>query len=278
MSLRAPKGHKVVVSDLSGIELRVNHYLWDVRRTRELYAADPQADLYRTFAASMYLILESEVDKNQRQLAKVAQLGLGFGAGAVTFKRVAKLMGNIKLTENEATNVMNSWRNTYVEIVNGWKSCNEMVKAMLNGSTYSPDPRGLVNALGNEVFLPSGRRLVYPNMRSETATDQTGTYRLQIIYGDGRHTSKLYGGLMDENLVQAIARDVVAGAALAVRATTGFVPVLSCHDELVYVVPEADAASFLAELNTAMRTPPPWLPGIVLWSEGDVADTYGNAK
>ena len=33
------------------------------------------------------------VSKQQRQVGKVAHLGLGFGAGHVTFQKVAKLMG-----------------------------------------------------------------------------------------------------------------------------------------------------------------------------------------
>lgn len=59
--------------------------------------------------------------------------------------------------------------------------------------------------------------------------------------------------------------------------TRQMLPIHEC-DELVYVVPEDDAESFLALLNAEMRTPPKWLPDIVLWSEGSVADSYGEAK
>ena len=50
------------------------------------------------------------------------------------------------------------------------------------------------------------------------------------------------------------------------------------HDELVYVVPEADAQRLLDLLQSIMRAPVAWLPGLVTWSEGDIADTYGEAK
>lgn len=79
MSLRAPKGKKVIVADLSGIELRVNHFLWKVPSSMALFNADPEkADLYKEFASSLYNVDKSEVTKEQRQVGKVAHLGLGF--------------------------------------------------------------------------------------------------------------------------------------------------------------------------------------------------------
>jgi hypothetical protein len=273
-SLRAPEGYKIVVSDLSGIELRVNHYLWDVDSTRELYESDPEADLYKEFAAALFGIPKEQVTKDQRQLAKVAQLGLGFGAGWSTFQKVAKLMGGITLDAEEAQRVTSTWRTKYSAITYGWKSCQKLIDAMYTGAEYSPDPRGLVKAGRAKVRLPSGRVLYYPNLRIEVGD----TGKLQYVYGEGRNRSKVYSGLMDENLVQAIARDVISEQALTVFKRTGLSPALMVHDELVYVVPEHKSQSHLDILNEVMRTPPSWLPGIVLWSEGDIADTYGDAK
>lgn len=72
-SLRAPKGHKIIVVDLSGIELRINMFLWKVPYAMELFKADPEnADLYTYFAAhSLYDIEESTVISEQRQVGKV---------------------------------------------------------------------------------------------------------------------------------------------------------------------------------------------------------------
>jgi len=50
------------------------------------------------------------------------------------------------------------------------------------------------------------------------------------------------------------------------------------HDELVYVVPEDEAELMLDIVQEVMRTPPTWWPELVTWSEGDIADTYGDAK
>lgn len=273
-SLCAPEGHKVVVSDLSGIELRVNHYLWDVESTRKLYDADPEADLYKEFAATLFNTPVGQVTKDQRQLAKVAQLGLGFGAGSKTFKLVAKAMGGLELDDAEAERVKDTWRAKYFAIVDGWKQCQKMIGAMALQAEYSPDPRNLVRTDHGSVLLPSGRRLHYPGLVTEVGDDG----RKQFMYGTGRNRSKVYSGLMDENLVQAIARDVIAEQALLVTHTTGYRPALMVHDELVYVVPEDKAEQHLKDVNAIMRTAPTWLPGIVLWSEGDIADNYGSAK
>jgi hypothetical protein len=274
MSLRAPKGKLVVVSDLSGIELRVNHYLWDVKSTQALYDEDPKADLYKEFAASMYGKPKGQVTKDERQLAKVAQLGLGFGAGAATFRRVAKSMGGIDLDEAESARVVAAWRSKYVDIVDGWRKCQELIRAMHIGSRYHPDPRELVVAEKESVRLPSMRRLYYPELR--VMPDEEG--KKQFVYGSGSTVSKVYSGLMDENLVQAIARDVIAYHALQIQKQTGYLPAHMVHDELVYIAPENAAQALLDEVNKIMRTAPPWLPGIILYSEGDVAESYGSAK
>lgn len=275
LSLRAPVGHKVVVSDLSGIELRVNHHLWGVPSTKALYDADPEADLYKEFASALFGKPQTQITKDERQLAKVAQLGLGFGAGATTFKKVAKLMGNIDLDDAEALRVTQAWRMKYIDIVGGWKNCQRLVEAMHRGDDFSPDPGGLVKAAYHSVLLPSGRTLHYPGLE-QVIDEESG--KKQYMYGAGKNRSKVYSGLMCENLVQAIARDVIAEQALTIWGETGHFPALTVHDELVYVVPEDEAEQHLARVNAVMRTPPSWMPDIVLWSEGDIADSYGEAK
>ena len=275
LSLVAPPGHKVVTSDLSGIELRVNHYLWAVESTAALYEKDPKADLYTEFAVFLYNKLREEVTKEERQLAKVAQLGLGFGAGALTFQRVARLMGGIELDIEQARRITYAWREAYRNITYGWTTCEQAVLAMLRNNSFSPDPRSLVRTRGMTLLLPSGRTLHYPNIRNESG-DMRGSR--VFVYGEGKNKSKLWGGLVCENIVQAIARDVIAEAALKIKAQTGHDPVHTVHDELAYVVPDSEAAGHLARINEIMRTPPEWLPGIVLWSEGDIAQSYGESK
>jgi DNA polymerase I-like protein with 3'-5' exonuclease and polymerase domains len=274
-SMVAPPGYKVVVADLSGIELRVNHFLWKVPSSMALYQASPdKADLYKDFAAKLYEITEAEVIKTQRQVGKVAHLGLGFGSGAATFQKVAKLMGGVDLTLKESEQITYRWRDEYEEIVSGWKACEAALPYVLAGDkVYEVDPWGLVTTEKGALVLPSGRRIRYPAL----SVEKVGKHK-EWEYGQGRHRTKIYSGKIDENIVQALARDVIAQNAYDVFKELKIRPSLMVHDELVYVVPEEDAQHVLDTVQRIMRTPPVWWPELITWSEGDIAQSYGEAK
>lgn len=274
MCLRAPKGYKVVVADLSGIELRVNHFLWKVESSMALYQESPgEADLYKDFATTLYNVAFDEVTKDQRQIGKVAHLGLGFGAGWKTFITIAKTMGGVDIDEGESKSIVSSWRRMYSAIQQGWKKCQNALTAIVTGATQAVDPWGLVVTTPEGFRLPSGRTIYYPELRQEVENG-SATWKM----GRGRNTTYLNGGKCDENIVQALARDVIADNMLEVKKLTGHWPVLSVHDELIYIVPDDEAESHLATVQGVMRTPPKWWPELVTWSEGDIAQSYGEAK
>ena len=275
-SLIAPKGYKVVVADLSGIELRVNHFLWKVPSSMEMFAADPEnADLYKDFASKLYDVPTGEVTKEQRQVGKVAHLGLGFGAGYKTFQKVAKLMGGVDITEDESEDIVNKWRDSYYEITQGWRTCHAALPTIIRGATSdSVDPWGMVYPTSEGLQTPKGI-IRYPNLRTEMNED---TGRQEFVYGDGRNKSRIYAGKIDENIVQHLARCVISDNALKIQQMTRLIPALMVHDELVYVVPEDDAQDTLDLVQSVMRTPPDWWKELKTWSEGDIADTYGDAK
>lgn len=290
-SLRAPKGKKVIVADQSGIELRVNHFLWKVPSSMALYQADPEkADLYRSFAArSLFRIPEEQIDKNQRQLGKVAQLGLGFGAGAPTFRRVARTMGGIviPLSRDEETpkdvvtaeETVFAWRGDYSEIVQGWKACGIGVIDVARQVENGIDPWGLVHTTPEGFMLPSRRIIRYPNLRQEDDGEwPDGRAKKSWFYGVGRAKARITGPKACENIVQALARDSIFDVAFEFFKLTGLRPALEVHDELIYVVDEDKAEELLRLLQSLLRRPPGWWPELVTWSEGDIADTYGDAK
>jgi hypothetical protein len=282
-SLRAPKGHKIVVADLSGIELRVNHFLWQVPSSMALYQADPEkADLYKDFASMLYEIAVEEVTKNQRQVGKVAHLGLGFGAGHVTFQKVAKNQGGVDLTLGEAKEIVNMWRAAYSEIAEGWKTCHAALPMIFGGYEQEIDPWGLCHTCEEGIKTPQGM-IRYPNLREDYVAnglnpDGSVKYKKEWIYGDGRSKARIYAGKIDENIVQHLAREAIADNCLEIKKTTGFESALLVHDEWVGVVPESVADDVLEEVQRIMRTPPKWWPELVVWSEGSIGDTYAEAK
>ncbi len=286
MSLRAPNGKLVIVADQSGIELRINHFLWKVAESMQLYQDDPaKADLYRAFASDLFGVPFEEIVKWQRQFGKVGQLGLGFGSGPPTFQRIAKTMGGLTIPvvstdgSMDATTTVRKWRTKYSDIVAGWKTCGAALQAIYDGKERAVDPWGLVHTCKEGFVLPSGRIIRYPDLRQiEDGTWPDGRVKTSWVYAHGRHMARITGPKADENIVQALARDSVFDCALEYFKRTGLRPALRVHDELPYVVDEGSALDLLAELQAVMRTPPKWWPELVVWSEGDAAPSYGEAK
>ncbi|MDO4706264.1 MAG: DNA polymerase [Comamonadaceae bacterium] len=288
LSLRAPAGKRIIVADQSGIELRVNHFLWQVASSMALYQASPdKADLYKAFAADLYGKPVEAITKAERQIGKISQLGLGFGAGAAAFQRIAKIMGGVDIPLHiddapdtlSAEAIVLTWRHSYAAITQGWKQCQRALEHIAKGVAAPVDPWGLVTTSREGLTLPSGRLIRYPDLRTEADGHwDDGRPKRGWAYAQGRHKAWLTGPKVCENIVQALARDSIFDCAVEYYRRTGLRPALRVHDELVYVVDEAAADALLAELQAILRTPPTWWPELIVWSEGDSAASYGQAK
>lgn len=283
LSIMAPPGHVVAAADLSGIEMRVNHFLWRVPYSTRLWTEDPNADMYRASYAIKLGITPDEVTKEQRQASKVENLALGFGMGADKYITTARVQGGLILEREQAIADVADWRRRHQEIVRGWKANQVALSWIYEGMERPIDPGGLLWTCAEGIRLPSGRLIRYPNLRREATTrvDQvTGEVIAsdEWVYGEGRHRARIYGPKGVENGVQGLARDVVYDVALDVFKLTGYRPSLEVYDELVYVVPESEAQALLDTVQARMRTSPSWFPELVTWSEGDIAERYGAAK
>lgn len=278
MSLLAPKGHVVGAADLSGIEMRINHRLWKVKYSCDRWDADPTADIYKPTASGYYAVPEAEVTKAQRQFGKVLQLACGFQVGPAKFKTFARKFG-IVLTETAAQEGVYGWRNLTPEIAErdhgGWAKCQRALDYIAAGKEEAIDPWGLAVTCAEGIRLPYGQLIRYPDLRNEV-DEKTG--RVVWKYGRGRFTRFTYGGSVDENIVQALGRVVLMDNVMEFWKRTGYRTNLRVYDEPVYVWPEKDAEALMKELLDIMRTPPKWWPQLVVWSEGDIAPSYGLAK
>lgn len=243
------------------------------------------------------------------RLVSNCQLGLGFGAGAVTFQRIAKNMGGIDMplridppaewlddqgvllasrsgewqhmlnNTMTAQRVVQQWRAAYPEIAEGWRTCSGALFDIKRGVAREVDPWGLVSTCKEGLLLPSGRLIRYPDLRQiEDGEWPDGRPKTSWVYAHGRHMAHLTGPKVDENIVQALARDSIFDCALEFFKRTGLRPKLRVHDELVYIVPKGEAHQLLSELQSILRTPPKWWPELITWSEGDAAPSYGAAK
>jgi DNA polymerase len=116
---------------------------------------------------------------------------------------------------------------------------------------------------------PNGLSLHYANPREEFGN---------FLFDYGRVTGiKLYGAKLLENIIQFLARIIVMSAALRLGAL-GFRFVLQAHDELAFIVPDAEVDRFKVLVHTEMTRCPAWAPDLPLTAEVGVGQSYGEAK
>ena len=85
--------------------------------------------------------------------------------------------------------------------------------------------------------------------------------------------SKLYGGLLTENLTQALARDIfMHGVAEVDR--QGYEVILRIHDEVVCLVDEADAETHRQKIQKIMALPPSWCASLPIGAEATLSKQY----
>jgi hypothetical protein len=166
------------------------------------------------------------------------------------------------------------YRSRNAAISRFWKACDAILRAM-EPSGGDPDAVRLsfkgLKVVRHGIVKPSGLTLRYPGLRK-------GPLGFTYLGGkSGREVTKIYGGLLTENIVQSLARDIVAEQALRVRAD-GVKIGTTTHDEIVAVVPELEGARTLARMREHMRTAPAWCADLPLNASGGFGKSYGAVK
>lgn len=266
-ALIAPEGYKVVAGDLSQIEARITACLAGVKVL--IQAFRDGVDVYRLFASILYDKAPEDVTPEERFMGKTCILGLGFGMGDKKFLTTVKAQG-IDITSAEAFRNVRVYRSTYKGIPALWKAAQMLLVCMLEivPKELGPVQVDASTAICPNIVLPNGLKLLYPELREERG-DWYYTYR-------GRPT-KLFGGKVVENIVQALARLVIVQAELFL-AKRGYRAALSVHDELVYVIPEQKAEKFATVLEKVLTQPVPWMPELPVAAEVAIGDNYLEAK
>jgi DNA polymerase len=127
--------------------------------------------------------------------------------------------------------------------------------------------------------LPSGRCLAYfkPSIREGQTSWGETKEQLYITGEKVIETRKvwmeygIYGGLIVENIVQAICRDLVAEGMKAVT-KAGYDVIMHSHDELISEAPKGFGT--VEEYERLMCSVPSWAEGFPVKAEGWVGDRY----
>lgn len=270
----APDGHRFIVSDFSAIEARVIAWLAGERWRLEVFKT--HGKIYEASASQMFKIPIDQIKKGSdlRQKGKVSELALGYQGGPnALIKMGALTMG---LTEEELPKLVAMWRNANKAIVNFWETTeNAAIRAVEEGvpMVIQHGIRFHVEKGILFITLPSGRRLAY--LRPRLVPSKFGGFSL--AYEGMNQTTKqwckqdTYGGKLVENIVQAVARDCLAHAMLAVNKAE-YKIIMHVHDEVVLEVPAGFGS--VAEVNSIMSQPIPWAKGLPLAAESFETNYY----
>lgn len=259
--LIAPKpDKKLIVVDLSQIEVRTLG--WLAKDYAMLEAIAEAEDIYEVFAerfelwdSTKYGRLKDE-DPKLRHKVKALVLGCGYGVGV---SRFASMTG---MTEEEAKKGINIYRRNMPKVKNYWSHLNQSIKK-------SWGCRGEL-----QLALPSGRVINYGLIKQVLGdTSFTNNFIAAVPKNGKKMPIRLWGGLLAENLSQALARDVFSEMMVRVD-KAGHKIIFHVHDELVVEAPSEKADETYRSIVDIMSTPPDWIPDLPVSAEGSILTRY----
>lgn len=273
-------GKKLVAGDYAAIEARVLAWIANQEDLLELFRL--RKDVYKRMAMRVYDVPEAQVTKGQRQMGKQAILGLGYQMGEKTFRTTCAGYG-IDVTEEFAGEVVRIYRNDNRRIVALWSELEQAARlAVETPGARIKAARGRISfQVVNgwlELTLPSGRKLRYGSPRIASVKTPWGEMKPAVVCdvfsSQTNHWGPraFYGGLWTENIVQAIARDIMADAMSRLE-NEGYFVILTVHDEIVTEVPDLPEYS-VERFEGIMRVVQPWAFGCPIDVEAWEGDRY----
>ncbi len=277
--VQSPEGFLLIDADLSAIENVVLGWVADEDKILRVFREG--LDPYIDFATDMFRMSYEEIDKSpkrkaMRSTAKPGVLGCGYMLGpgeARENPQTGEIEGTgllgygwnmgVDLTPEMSKLSVDTFRGKFTKVVDFWYEIEAVVKRVIR--TGQPETlRYLTFDMSGpfmRIGLPSGRFLHYLNPRLQVRKMPWGAEKLSITYeniekGHWRRVTT-HPGKLTENVVQAIARDLLAhGMTLADRA--GLDIRMHVHDQIVGLHLASTAKAALDLLIRCMTTLPAW--------------------
>lgn len=285
----AAPGKVLVSADFNAIEARGLFWLAGEESALASYrrGESPYVDM------ANYIYRRSDLTKKgnpqEYAIGKATVLGAGFGMGWQKFRdniyiETAKTGKPLVIPDELAERAIKAYREKYSGVVRMWYAVEAAaINAVRNPANVYPCCGGKVlwGMSKDRRFLvcklPSGRYLWYWKPEIRRGLTPWGEEKDELCYqGEDRYTGqwgrvKTYGGLLTENVVQAVARDIMVNGMLSVEAA-GFQMLLTIHDELL--AEAVEARGVLENFISIMCKLPPWAAGFPVAAEGWVATRY----
>jgi DNA polymerase bacteriophage-type len=278
-AITAAPGKRLLIGDLSGIESRGAAFICNAVGKLEQWRAfdrtgKPEDEPYYITGVSTF----QQPSEQARKAGKVGELAFQYQGGVGAYRRIT---GDVLGSDEEIAQRRDAWRNAHPQYVEFWRlTVFQAVQALRNPGMEFP-AKAIAFAYDRrtgflEVTLPSGRKLTYP--RAELIEDeQYGTVSFTFLDASGSSTGRMYhekhnngvfGGLLLENVTQALCRDIFTEAMPRLEAA-GYSIVMHTHDEWAVEVPE-DFGS-LEEFLALITAPPSWAPDLPIAAKVRIA-------
>jgi hypothetical protein len=240
--------------------------------------------------------------KDLYALAKARVLGLGYGCGFRKFITMAQTLSGIDITVDDPEFVPALNEDGQPCLDNAGKpimvsgegfNSRRIVKEFRDSNPLIAGPKGIWRRLDDafrasvgkdfEMELPSGRSLRYPEVMREHKRvpdpDRPGKWLAKTVYTaltfdqtrNGVVRKSLYGGLLTENITQAVARDVFGDFLIALDETPGIKVLWHVHDEVIL---ECDPGITVEQVTRIMSKTPTWMPGLPVACEAEEVACY----
>ena len=268
----AAPGHTFHVCDFSAIEARVIAWLAGEEWVLDVFRSN--GDIYCANASRMFKVPVEKHGQNAalRQKGKIATLALGYGGGVSALEAMDG--SKLGLTEDEEKEIVKLWRDSNPRIVKMWGIIEKAaISAIKTGKSVTVH-RGI--QVGRRwgmltITLPSGRTICYPRAVIETEYNDGWRGDHEIIEYEGLNQTtkkwgsiRTYGGKLTENIVQAVARDILGIVILRAR-EKGLPVVFHIHDEIIV---EATPDQTLDQVEALFSEPIDWCRDLPLKGAG----------
>ena len=274
----AEPGKTFHVCDFSAIECRVIAWLASEDWVLDVFRTN--GDIYCANASKMFKVPVEKHGQNAqlRQKGKIATLALGYGGGVSALEA----MGGSKLglTEDEEKEIVKLWRDSNPRIVRMWAVIEKAAITAIKTGESVTVYRNIV--IGKRwgmltITLPSGRTICYPRAEVETEYNDGWRGDHDIIEYEGLNQTtkkwgkvRTYGGKLTENIVQAVARDILGIVILRAKAANLNI-VFHIHDEIIV---EATPDQTLADVEALFSKPIDWCRDLPLKGAGYTTPYY----
>jgi DNA polymerase len=279
-AIKPPPGKVIVADDFSSIETVVLAWAADCESLLDVFRSGRCA--YREMATRVFGCHYGDVDKAQRQYAKPIVLGCGYYLGAPGLVDYATQY-RVDMTLDQAKAAVFAYRDAYPEIVRYWHRLDAAfrwaVTRARNGQAATVGAcrfRKVVDRAGSWVAidLPSGRSLWYYDPRIIDGKFGPGVTYLGVDSLTKKwRRQETHPGKVTENIVQAVARDLLDHALANLEGTPGHEIFGHVHDEILDLVDEEFGEVALDQCTAAMADLPYWFDA-PLGAKGSVLPFY----